>query len=322
VLEGLEDPRGLVFAGVTNKSLEDWTALLIQKGLALDWSPAMYQAIADIMQSNLLFVRAPARIETWYQPVQKIKGLTLYSIFWGPQQLLLSKGKNYRFSIGELPGSLLTSLDSVSPFVQSSGSVQPQVGQPIALIQVEPVVPEAEAPKVVEVTPELPKVEAVEAEPPKPVEAEPPKAEAAPEPPKAEAAPEPPKVEAEPPKVEAEPPKAVEVAPKAEAEPPKPVEPVEIAEPIKVTAEEPKAEEPPIQPSAEQEDEKGFLDTVSEFLGMTGESKEPPKEEPKEVPKEAPKESPKESPEAAEVTEQSLNLGLDDLGDEAPTLEG
>ena len=324
VLEGLEDPRGLVFAGVTNKSLEDWTALLIQKGLALDWSPAMYQAIADIMQSNLLFVRAPARIETWYQPVQKIKGLTLYSIFWGPQQLLLSKGKNYRFSIGELPGSLLTSLDSVSPFVQSSGSVQPQVGQPIALIQVEPVVPEAEAPKVVEVTPELPKVEAVEAEPPKPVEAEPPKAEAAPEPPK---------VEAEPPKVEAEPPKAVEVAPKAEAEPPKPVEPVEIAEPIKVTAEEPKAEEPPIQPSAEQEDEKGFLDTVSEFLGMTGESKEPPKEEspkeespkaeePKEVPKEAPKESPKESPEAAEVTEQSLNLGLDDLGDEAPTLEG
>jgi hypothetical protein len=257
------------------------------------------------MMSNLLFVRAPARIEAWYQPVilTKTKPPTLYSIFWGPQQLLLSKGKNYRFSIGELPGSLLTSLDSVSPIVQPTAEPKGSILLPQA----------PEAPKVVEVTPELPKVEAVEAEPPKAVEA-------LPAPKTIEVAPEPPKA------VEVEPPKVVEVAPK-------PVEPVEIAEPIKVTA------EPPVQPSAEvDEDEKGFLDTVSEFLGITGESKEeeaPKAEAPKEVPKEDPKaeapkaEEPKEVPkEAAEPPKEppkeseELDLGLDDLGEEAPALEG
>jgi hypothetical protein len=136
VLEGLEDPRGLTFAGVTNRSLEDWSSLLEKKGQRLDWSPAMLQVISDITQSNLLFVRAPARIETWYQPTPgKIKGLNLYSIFWGPKQLLVSKGSSYRFPINELPGQLLTSLDAANPVVKTV----PAAPEPVVIPIPEPV---------------------------------------------------------------------------------------------------------------------------------------------------------------------------------------
>jgi hypothetical protein len=120
VAEDLEDARGLLFAGVTGKSLEEWKELLDKKRGSpkeMDWSQSDLQLIADITQSNLLFVRGPARIDAWYQPVPgKIKlPQTFYSIFWGPRQLLLSRGKDYRFILSALPSSLLTSLDSAEP---------------------------------------------------------------------------------------------------------------------------------------------------------------------------------------------------------------
>jgi len=146
VAEDLEDPRGLLFAGVTGKSLEEWRDLLNKKrGSAkeLDWSPADWQLIADIMQSNLLFVRGQSNIEAWYSPALAAKNpLVLYSVFWGPKQLLLAKGKNYRFRLSELPMSILTALDTV---------VQPKVGlvpSAVALPVVQPVVQPAVQPAV------------------------------------------------------------------------------------------------------------------------------------------------------------------------------
>jgi hypothetical protein len=142
VAEDLEDARGLLFAGVTGKSLEEWKDLLDKKRGSpkeLDWSSSDFQLIADVMQSNLLFVRGPARIEAWYQPAPgKIKmPQTFYSVFWGPKQLLLSKGKDYRFVQSALPSSLLTSLDSAEPM--ASASVPISIVLPPALSQAQPV---------------------------------------------------------------------------------------------------------------------------------------------------------------------------------------
>jgi len=145
VAEDLEDPRGLLFAGVTGKSLEEWRDLLNKKrGSAkeLDWSPADWQLIADIMQSNLLFVRGQSNIEAWYSPALAAKNpLVLYSVFWGPKQLLLAKGKNYRFRLSELPMSILTALDTgVQPKAEPVPStVALPVVQPAVQLSAEPV---------------------------------------------------------------------------------------------------------------------------------------------------------------------------------------
>jgi len=159
VADDLEDARGLLFAGVTGKSLEEWKELLDKKrGLPkeIDWSPSDIQLIADVMQSNLLFVRGPAKIEAWYQPAPgKFKApQTFYSIFWGPRQLLLSKGKDYRFIMSALPTSLLTSFDSAEPISASSVPLVPET----PLVPLAPLVPETPLVPLVPLVPEAPLV--------------------------------------------------------------------------------------------------------------------------------------------------------------------
>jgi len=169
VADDMEDPRGLMFAGVTGRSLEDWASVLNTKRGSVkpfNWSSTDIQLLATILMSNFLFVRAPNKIEAWYAPESKgfaAKMSPNFSIFWGARQLLLSKGKVYRFKLEELPASLREALDGASP---STGLLEQG---PVALekeVEEAPVVFEKkveEAPVVFEQAPVVFEKEAEEA---------------------------------------------------------------------------------------------------------------------------------------------------------------
>jgi len=147
VADEMEDPRGLMFAGVTGRSLEDWASALNKKRGSVkpfNWSSSDIQLLATILLSNLLFVRAPNKIEAWYAP--ELKGIAAkmspsFSIFWGGKQLLLSKGKIFKFKLAELPTSLREALDGASP---STGLLEQGPVAPEKEVEEAPVVSEKE----------------------------------------------------------------------------------------------------------------------------------------------------------------------------------
>ncbi len=67
--------------------------------------------LATRMMANILYIR-DGRIRLWIRP-RAPPAVTV--LFWGPQELLLSKGKLWRFKDSELPKDLLAAMDAASP---------------------------------------------------------------------------------------------------------------------------------------------------------------------------------------------------------------
>jgi hypothetical protein len=138
--EGLDDARRLAFAAGTNRSLEKWEDALHDRRKKLgvegpvdrpfQWSTQDFYVIAALTLSNVLFVRQAASgklvIDRWIQPPAGGAAAAggprlsqqMFMILWGPRELLLSRGKTYRFETKDLPADLLTALDGASPLAE------------------------------------------------------------------------------------------------------------------------------------------------------------------------------------------------------------
>ncbi len=67
--------------------------------------------LATRMMANILYIR-DGRIRLWIRP-RAPPAVTI--LFWGPQELLLSRGKIWRFKDSELPKDLLAAMDAAMP---------------------------------------------------------------------------------------------------------------------------------------------------------------------------------------------------------------
>jgi hypothetical protein len=139
----LEDGRRLAFAGVTGRAIDKWeTAIQTARGkLGLpgdparpfQWSTQDLYVIANISLSNVLFVRlSPTTglptIERWIAPAPKVASKIkdpLYMIFWGPGEVLVHRGKDYRFVSRDLPLDLMSALDAASPLTDEEARGEP-----------------------------------------------------------------------------------------------------------------------------------------------------------------------------------------------------
>lgn len=137
VIPDLEDGRRLAFAGVTGRGIDEWETAIQSARSKLhlpgnaarpfQWSTQDFYAIANMRLSNILFVRlSPTNgqpiIQRWIAPAPvlaaKIKE-PIYMIFWGPGEVLVHRGKDYRFQSRDLPLDLLAALDAVSPMTDA-----------------------------------------------------------------------------------------------------------------------------------------------------------------------------------------------------------
>jgi hypothetical protein len=137
VAPDLEDGRRLAFAGVTGRAIGEWETAVqgarVKLGLSgdaarpLQWSIQDFYTIANIRLSNILFVRlSPTTglptIQRWIAPAPIITAKMkdpLYMIFWGPGEVLVHRGKDYRFLTRDLPLDLLAALDAASPMTDA-----------------------------------------------------------------------------------------------------------------------------------------------------------------------------------------------------------
>jgi hypothetical protein len=126
-----DDPRGLSFAAATGKSLPTWVSLIRDRrqkiGLPVDrpfnWGLQDLYVIASLTKSNLLFVErqdSGVGITQWVAPpsVGPQSAQPVYMIFWGPSQVLLSRGRSYLFAERDLPIDLRSALDAAHPMAE------------------------------------------------------------------------------------------------------------------------------------------------------------------------------------------------------------
>lgn len=135
---GLEDARRLSFAGITGRSIEEWERFIQLRRQKLrlpgdvtrpfQWSIQDFFVIAAIKMANQIFVRVGAdgklQITRWIAPPTATGGPTLakplYMVYWGPQELLVSHGKNYVFFAKDLPIELLNAMDITEPMAEDT----------------------------------------------------------------------------------------------------------------------------------------------------------------------------------------------------------
>ena len=155
----LEDANRLAFAEGTGRPLEKWEEYIKDRrqklGLAaapFQWSQQDFYVIASLTMSNVLFVRrGPTEVlivDRWIQPPASggaAVAQQMYMIFWGPRELLVSRGKIYRFLAKDLPAGLLAALDAASPIPEEEarGESPPP---PAPVVPEEPVPPAAPQP--------------------------------------------------------------------------------------------------------------------------------------------------------------------------------
>jgi hypothetical protein len=238
------DGRVLALAG-SGQSFPDWERIVQRKrrdlklpgdpGRPFQWSNQDFFIMASLTYCNIVFVRGgPGGLEItkWIAPPAgpTVKN-PIYILFWGPQELLVTSGKNYRFQAKNLPGDFLTALDGAHPLDEAEAK-----GFPVEVAPPPPAESSDDAPPP-EVAPPPVQAAPVEVAPP-PVQAAPVQAapvQAAPvevAPPPVQAAP----VEVAPPPVQAAPvevaPPPVQAAPVEVAPPPVQAAPVEVPVPV------------------------------------------------------------------------------------------
>ena len=156
----LEDAGRLAFASGTGLPLEKWEDGLkvwrTKLGLPspdrpFQWSVQDFYVIAAIKMANLVFVDKKPNgelfVKRWIQPpVRKtaMAGQAIYMIFWGPRELLVTRGKVYVFMSRDLPGEFLTLLDLAAPMAEKEARGEaPAVPEALAVPEA-PAVPEVQ----------------------------------------------------------------------------------------------------------------------------------------------------------------------------------
>jgi len=183
----LEEARRLAFAGSSGISFEEWENNVKARRAALklpgdpdrpfQWSVQDMYVIARLSSSNVIFARAKPlggiQIDRWIKPSASIASATtrpFYIIFWGPRQLLLAKGNDYRFSTRNLPEEFKMALDGASPLSEEEARgfvdiapVASEVASEVAPVaaEVAPVVAPVAPVVAAEVAPVAPVVAAV-----------------------------------------------------------------------------------------------------------------------------------------------------------------
>ena len=277
------DLRGLSFAAATGKSLPAWAALVQARRNKLglpsagpfNWSLQDLYVIASLTKGNLLFVErqeSSVTITRWIAPpslaVQPAQ--PVYLIFWGPSQVVLTRGPAYLFIERDLPADLQAAMDAASPMaeedVREFPLPPPLLASPPPLLQSEaalpppakaalPPPPPSEAPPKAALPPPPPKAPLP---PPPSLPPPPPKAALPPPPPRAPLPPPPPRAPLPPPPSLPPPPKALPPPPAAEppaAEQPPPP-PAAAQPPVEQPPPPPAAAQPPAEQKEEEEEEE------------------------------------------------------------------
>jgi len=141
-----EDPRGLSFAAATGKPLSAWAKLIDDRrrrlGLPTDvpfnWSLQDLYVIASLTKANLLFVeRAEAGIviSQWVSPpaTDAKPAQPVFMIFWGPAQMVLTRGKSYIFLERDLPVDLRNAIDAGAALTEEEARGFPAAPPPSIL---------------------------------------------------------------------------------------------------------------------------------------------------------------------------------------------
>jgi len=129
----VDEARRLAFAAGTNIDIETWESYVKKRRVTyalpgdadrpLQFSVQDLYVIARIASCNILFVHAEADgrivVDRWIAPSDSAKAVS-YAIFWGAQQLLVTKGKAYRFLARDLPADLLPALDGAAPVPEAA----------------------------------------------------------------------------------------------------------------------------------------------------------------------------------------------------------
>jgi hypothetical protein len=139
----LPDAKFLAWASGTGRSLADWTKYIgvRRKGMGLpgdparpfQWSIQDFYVLAALTSSNILFVRQSAGgrliLDRWIAPPSLKTDKPLFSVLWGPRQLLMTFGAkaDYRFEVQRLPADLqeLIRTSAPMPEAEARGSVEP-----------------------------------------------------------------------------------------------------------------------------------------------------------------------------------------------------
>jgi len=155
----IEDARKLAFVEGTGRPLEKWEEYIKDRRRKLgvegdpdrpfQWSQQDFYVLASLTSSNVLFYNG--KIDRWIQPPASGTKLEqqMYMIFWGPRELLVTRGKVYRFLTRDLPVDLLAALDAASPIPDEEAR-----GVSVMPVPEVKLGPEPEAETVPEVKPE------------------------------------------------------------------------------------------------------------------------------------------------------------------------
>ena len=124
------------FAEGTGRSIETWETYIKDRrkkmGLPGDpdrpfqWSLQDFYVIAALKLSNIIFAHtgpaATTVIERWIRPPSSgtVKVTNpMFIIFWGSQQLLVTKGKIYAFTSKDLPSEFMAALEAATPMPEA-----------------------------------------------------------------------------------------------------------------------------------------------------------------------------------------------------------
>ena len=123
-----EDARGLSFAAATGKSLPAWISLIQERRKRLsihtdapfNWSLQDLYVIASLTKGNLIFVERQGSgltVTQWVAPpAADVKpAQPAFMIFWGPSQVVLTRGSRFLFLERDLPVDLRNALDAGHP---------------------------------------------------------------------------------------------------------------------------------------------------------------------------------------------------------------
>ncbi len=130
----IEDVRRISFAAGTGLSLAKieeylgaWRKRLGLPPTPFNWSVQDFYVLSAMLLSDILFVRQSADgrlvLDRWIT-IPKARGVAAdnkqFMILWGPQQLLVSKGKQFRFANRDLPADLQALLDGKAPMTDEA----------------------------------------------------------------------------------------------------------------------------------------------------------------------------------------------------------
>ena len=136
LVPGLEQAGQLAFADGTGRSIETWETYIKDRrkklGLPGDperpfqWSLQDFYVIAALKLSNIVFAHTGSAdsvvIDSWIRPPSSATAkLTnpMFIILWGPQQLIVTKGKIYMFTSKDLPGEFMETLEGATPIPEA-----------------------------------------------------------------------------------------------------------------------------------------------------------------------------------------------------------